>query len=81
MPNAWAQADYGFRFVRVQFEASGMEQRGWGGGPMWAHDYPVAEQNFYTALKRTTTIHVEEPYQVLNLMDPAIFEHPHFVFV
>ncbi len=80
---AWeaaAQADYGFRFVRVRFEAEGMEQRGWGwgrgGGPMWAHDYPVAEQNFYIALKRTTAIHVEEPNLVLDLMDPAIFEHP-----
>lgn len=75
---AWAQADYGFRFVRVRFETPGMQQRGWGrgGGPMWAHDYPVAEQNFYIALKRTTTIHVEEPHLVLDLMDPAIFEHP-----
>ena len=76
--NAVAQTDYGFRFVRIRFETHGMEQRGWGmgGGPMWAHDYPVAEQNFYTALKRTTTIHVEEPYLVLDLMDPQIFEHP-----
>lgn len=75
---AWAQADYGFRFVRVRFETPGMQQQGWGrgGGPMWAHDYPVAEQNFYIALKRTTTIHVEEPHLVLDLMDPAIFEHP-----
>ncbi|MCY4674716.1 MAG: DUF4159 domain-containing protein [Bacteroidetes bacterium] len=75
-----AQADYGFRFVRVRYEIPGMGGRGqgWGrgGGPMWAHDYPVAEQNFYIALKRTTTIHVEEPYLVLNLMDPQIFEHP-----
>ena len=75
-----AQADYGFRFVRVRYEIPGMGGRGqgWGrgGGPMWAHDYPVAEQNFYIALKRTTTIHVEEPYLVLNLMDPEIFEHP-----
>ncbi len=75
-----AQADYGFRFVRVRYEIPGMGGRGqgWGrgGGPMWAHDYPVAEQNFYIALKRTTTIHVEEPYLVLDLMDPEIFEHP-----
>ena len=77
---AMAQADYGFRFVRVRYEIPGMGGRGqgWGrgGGPMWAHDYPVAEQNFYIALKRTTTIHVEEPYLVLDLMDPEIFEHP-----
>lgn len=77
---AMAQADYGFRFVRVRFETPGMSERGrgWGrgGGAMWAHDYPVAEQNFYIALERTTTIHVEEPYLVLDLMDPAIFEHP-----
>ena len=75
---AQAQADYGFRFVRVRYDNPG-GGRGFGGGRfggMWAHDYPAAEENFYIALKRTTAIHVEEPYLVLELDDDRIFEHP-----
>jgi len=78
-PSAAAQTDYGFRFVRIQFDSGQSESRGWGwgrGGAMWAHDYPVAEENFYTALKRTTSIQVEEPYLVLELSDDRIYEHP-----
>ncbi len=69
-----AQADYGFRFVRIRFE-SPFGGRGWG-GEVWAHDYPTAEKNFYTALERTTAIHVQEPYVVLDLKDDRIFEYP-----
>ena len=74
-----AQTDYGFRFVRIQFETNSNQGRSWGwgrGGAMWAHDYPVAEENFYIALKRTTSIEVEEPYLVLQLSDDRIYEHP-----
>ncbi len=80
---AQAQADYGFRFVRVRFEGpgdggfgGGQRGRGRFGGGAWAHDYPTAEENFYIALKRTTAIHVEEPYLVLELDDDRIFEYP-----
>ena len=67
-----AQADYGFRFVRIRYDTP---MRGWGGAP-WAHDYPVAEENFYVALERTTTIHVQKPYLVLDLKDDHIFDYP-----
>ncbi len=71
----FAQADYGFRFVRIRF--SDPRARGSRfGGAAWAHDYPAAEENFYTALKRTTAIHVEEPYLILELDDNRIFEYP-----
>ena len=75
---AQAQADYGFRFVRIRYGDSDGGGRFGGGrfGAMWAHDYPTAEENFYIALKRTTAIHVEEPYLVLELDDDRIFEHP-----
>ena len=75
----FAQADYGFRFVRVRFEDPGRGGGGRGrfrGGAAWAHDYPTAEENFYIALKRTTAIHVEEPYLILELDDDRIFEDP-----
>jgi hypothetical protein len=81
---AQAQADYGFRFVRIRYGDSGSDGGGFGGrrgrrgfgGAAWAHDYPTAEENFYVALKRTTSIHVEEPYLVLELSDDRIFEYP-----
>ncbi len=72
---AQAQADYGFRFVRIRFD-DGTGGRGTFGGAAWAHDFPTAEENFHIALKRTTAIHVEEPYVVLDLSDDRIFEHP-----
>ena len=72
--DAIAQADYGFRFVRIRFETPSYG-RGWGGAP-WSHDYPTAEENFYVALERTTTIHPQKPYLVLDLKDDRIFEHP-----
>ena len=77
-----AQADYGFRFVRIRYGdtisgGGGFSGRRRGfGGRAWAHDYPTAEENFYIALKRTTAIHVEEPYLVLELDDDRIFEYP-----
>jgi len=71
----YAQADYGFRFVRVRYETSyGGRGRGW--GAPWAHDYPTAEQNFHIALERTTTIEVQEPNLVLDIKDDRIFEYP-----
>ena len=78
---AQAQADYGFRFVRIRYgdNISGRDSgfgRQWGFGSPWAHDYPTAEENFYIALKRTTAIRVEEPHLVLELDDDRIFEYP-----
>ena len=67
--------DHGFRFVRIRYD----DPRGSGqrfGGAAWAHDYPTAEQNFYTALERTTKIHVEGPPLVLRLDDERIFDYP-----
>ena len=68
-----AQGDYGFRFVRIQFE-NAYQGRGW--GAPWAHDYPTAEHNFYIALERTTSIEVEKPNLVLSLKDDRIYEYP-----
>ena len=72
---ALAQADYGLRFVRIRYESPMGGGRFFGGAP-WAHDYPTAEENFYVALERTTSIHVEAPYIVLELSDDRIFDYP-----
>lgn len=75
VPETRAQADFGMRFVRVRYQDSTPWRRSYGGAP-WAHDFPTAEENFYIALKRTTAIHVEEPYLVLELEDPRIYQYP-----
>lgn len=71
----FAQNDFGFRFIRIQY---GEETRGWRGrgGAPWSHDYPTAELNFYEAIERTTKIHVAGPPLVLTLKDKRIFEYP-----
>ncbi|MCP4725140.1 MAG: DUF4159 domain-containing protein [bacterium] len=69
--------DHGFRFVRVQYSMGNM-----GGGmgryyePPWRHDYPTAEENLYSALRRTTEIRVDGNYLILSLRDKRIFEYP-----
>ena len=75
---AFAQTDYGVRFVRIRYDTPGGEERNWRrfGGPTWSHDYPKAELNLHLALIRTTEIFVEGDPVVLRLSDNRIFEHP-----
>lgn len=76
LPNPTSVADdYGFRFVRIRFDADGVGGRSRGGAP-WSHDHPTAEMHFYEALERTTQIYVEGPPLVLTLDDDRIFEYP-----
>ncbi len=64
---------YGFRFVRIKYDNAGYRGR-W--GATWAYDYPTAEQNLYTAIERTTVLHLDGDPIVLELTDPRIFEYP-----
>ena len=66
-----AAADLGFRFVRIQYEATR-----YGYAEPWAYDYPRAELHLYEAIERTTDIHLEGPPIVLTLADERIFEYP-----
>lgn len=69
-----------FTFVRVAFESGGSGMRGFGRGgrgPVWAHDYPRAEQNFSKILDEVTLM---RPYlggsRILTMDDPDIFRYP-----
>lgn len=78
--NASAQLISGdeFTFVRIQWTDNGIRY-GYGfstTAPLWAHDYPTAEHNFYTALKALTSIKISEEYKVLTFSDDEIFEYP-----
>ncbi len=68
---AIAQSDFGFQFVRVQYESVP-----WSRWNMWATDYPAAEQNLHTAIQITTNIKLDGPPIVLSLVDEAINEYP-----
>jgi hypothetical protein len=70
-----------FTFVRVAFEtgSSGLRSfvRGGGRGPLWAHDYPRAEQNFMQILDEVTLMNpFTRGSRVLMMDDPEIFRYP-----
>jgi hypothetical protein len=48
--------------------------------PMWAVDYPYADEHFLAALQRLTKIDSSDDTWHLELSDPRIFEHP-FLFL
>jgi hypothetical protein len=77
-----AAAAQEFTFVRVQWEgekhSSGFAIRG--DGPMWSHDYPVAEQNLHTAVKALTCLPMNAESEVLRLDSAELFEFP-FLYI
>lgn len=67
-----------FKFVRIRFTDNGIRY-GYGfstDAPVWAHDYPDAEDNLYVALKAATSIKVAEETKVLTFADDEIFNYP-----
>ena len=48
--------------------------------PMWAVDYPLAEEHFLPALRRYTKIDVAEDSRHLQLTDERLFQYP-FLFL
>src|SRR5215472_12317566 len=72
--------DAEFQLARVKYATRG------GGGshgyyqPWWAIDYPLAEEHFFPALRRTTNVQVADDERHLELSDDRIFEYP-FLFL
>ena len=72
-----ASGDY-FTFVRIQWTENNIRY-GYGfttDAAFWAHDYPIAEENLYIALKAATSIKVSEESKVLTFDDDEIFKYP-----
>jgi hypothetical protein len=44
--------------------------------PMWAVDYPYAEEHFFGALRRLTNMEVSDDSRHVELTDDRIFRHP-----
>src|SRR5262249_1191329 len=71
----------------AEFQLLRMKYRTFGGGgshgyyqPWWAIDYPLAEEHFFPALRRTTNIQVADEEVQLDLNDDRIYEYP-FMFM
>lgn len=67
-----------FTFVRVQWtgRSFGYGFAGRGNGPMWAHDYPVAEENLYIAINTLTSLPITYENKIITLTDDDIFDFP-----
>jgi hypothetical protein len=70
----------GFTFVRIQWAGEGYGFFARGSGPLWAHDYPTAEQNLYTAMAALTSLPLTNENKILTLDDDAIFDFP-FLYI
>jgi hypothetical protein len=67
----------------AEFQMLRMKYRTFGGGgshgywqPWWAIDYPLAEEHFFPALRRSTNIQVADDERQYDLMDDRIFQYP-----
>jgi len=67
-----------FTFVRVEWQgmAGNVPRSRFRSGPLWAHDYPTAERNLYTAINAVTSLPVTFEKKILSLDDEAIFDYP-----
>ena len=80
LPSVYGQMD-GSK-VGGNRNAFSMARIKWGGGeswfynPSWAHDYPVAEHNLMTQVRKVTSISITEDVEIVELDDPALFNHP-----
>src|SRR5262245_48536986 len=71
----------------AEFQMARVKYRTFGGGgshgyfqPWWAIDYPLAEEHFFPALRRTTNVQVADEERHLELSDDRIFKYP-FLFM
>ena len=67
---------------QAEFQMARVKYRTFGGGgshgyfqPWWAIDYPLAEEHFFAALRRTTNIQIADEERHLELSDDQIFEY------
>jgi hypothetical protein len=77
---AYAQLAAGdeFTFVRIQWTDSKIRY-GYGfstDAPLWAHDYPDAENHLYVAIELATNMNVAKTTKVMRFSDEEIFQYP-----
>ncbi|MDZ7343631.1 MAG: DUF4159 domain-containing protein [candidate division KSB1 bacterium] len=80
--NGMATSAQAFTFARVQWtgRSFGHGFAGRGNGPLWAHDYPIAEQNLYLAINALTALPITYENKIITLTDDGIFDFP-FLYI
>jgi hypothetical protein len=80
-------ADSSIDGPEAEFQLARVKYRTFGGGgshgyvqPWWAIDYPLAEEHFFPALRRSTNLQIADEERHLELTDDRIFEYP-FLFM
>lgn len=79
-PRVGKRPDAEFQIARVIYRTNARAGSHGIVQPMWAVDYPLAEQHFLTALKRYTRIDVADDSRHLDLNDERLFQYP-FLFL
>lgn len=67
-----------FEFVRIQWTDHGVRY-GWGfstSAELWAHDFPLAEENLYIGLQAATNFKISQDNKVFRFDDDEIFKYP-----
>jgi hypothetical protein len=65
-----------FHMARVKYRTTRMAGSHGFLQPMWAVDYPYAEEHFFAALRRVTNLWVAEDERHIELTDERIFQYP-----
>src|SRR5262245_13609715 len=75
-PREGVRPDAEFQIARVMYATNARAGSHGTINPMWAVDYPLAEEHFFAALRRYTRIDVAEDTRHLALTDDRIFQYP-----
>jgi hypothetical protein len=67
-----------FTFVRVKYPS--MRRGRWGRGGGWSTDYPASDFDLSYRLAQLTSLKVNPHPKILELTDPALFDHP-FIYM
>lgn len=67
-----------FHMARMVYSDGGASRRGRGGfrRGWWAIDYPEAEIHLHDGVSRLTNVDMADDSHHIDLMDPALFDHP-----
>jgi len=75
-PTVGDRPDAEFQIARVMYATNARAGSHGTINPMWAVDWPLAEEHFFAALRRYTRIDVAEDTRHLKLTDDRIFQYP-----
>jgi hypothetical protein len=76
-PTVGDRPDAGFQIARIMYATNARAGSRGIMQPMWAVDYPPAEEHFFAALRRYTNVDTAEDSRHLSLTDERLFQYPY----